>query len=62
LRDGLHPGANQRYELSAEEKLEITVAQGSPRGLPIQFWRCRRFMICLFGILPERFRISHVDV
>ena len=32
LCNTLHPGADQGDELSAEEKLEVTVAQGSESG------------------------------
>jgi len=47
----LHPGADQRNELSAEEKLEIAVAQGPKCGGKVKparlggavvVWRMRR--------------------
>ena len=42
LGDGLHPGADQRDQLSAEKELEVAMAQGAPAACQRSF-RLPRF-------------------
>jgi hypothetical protein len=41
LGNGLHPGADQGDQLSAEKELEVAMAEGAPHGLPSQAGRRR---------------------
>ena len=65
LRDGLHPGADQRNQLSAEEELEVAMAQGASGILP-----ARGAALASWGghgrvwpgrVLKRSFRFSHVE-
>jgi len=65
LRHRLHPRADERDQLSAEEKLEVAMAQGPPHGLPTRSahgvgQRSVRCHIFLRGMLRLKMvRLSH---
>ena len=62
LGHGLHPGADQRNELSAEKKLEVAMPQRASGRLPAQLGALGRWCAarrCIFW--DGKFRISHVQ-